>query len=65
MLVTLLGAAISGEVLHGVRRDYRRPCDGRAPVAGPDSDDRELACIAAGLCVTDKDAEGTSRSTRN
>jgi len=64
MLVTLLGAAISGEVLHGVRRDYRRPCDGRAPVAGPGGDDRELAWIAAEPCVTAKDAEGTSRSVR-
>ena len=64
MLVTLLGAAISGEVLHGVRRDYRRRCDGRAPVAGPGGDDRELAWIAAEPCVTDKDAEGTSRRVR-
>jgi hypothetical protein len=63
MLVTLLGAAISGEVLHGVRRDYRRQCDGRAPVAGPDSDDRELACIAAGL-VRDGQGRGGNESTR-
>src|SRR5437660_587468 len=31
---------------------------------GAGGDDRELAWIAAEPCVTDKDAEGTSRSVR-